>query len=72
MNRLRGREGEQISGKRDWPFALGFPERVSFGSGTQKNDSPPPPSMLETGAGVTILYELEVRVKRAALNNNDQ
>jgi hypothetical protein len=67
MDRMRGREGEPLSGKRDWPFTLSFPERVNFGTDTKKDERRPPPSMIEAGAGVTVLYELEVRVKRAAI-----
>jgi hypothetical protein len=67
MSRLRGREGEQLSGKCDWGFTLAFPQRADFGSG----ELPLPPSMLETGAAATVVYEVEIRVKRASLAIKD-
>jgi hypothetical protein len=67
MSRLRGREGEQLTGKRDWDFTIAFPEQVDFGSG----ELPLPPSMLEAGAAASVVYELEVRVKRSSLAAKD-
>jgi hypothetical protein len=76
MDRLRQREGEKVEGKRDFNFSFRLPERATFKEAAGKKEErevegPLPASMMEAGAGVSVIYELEMTVKRGAFGVNN-
>jgi hypothetical protein len=71
-DRVRQREGEELKGKRDFPFSITIPERAKFPveKSNEGREIPLPSSMMESGAGVSVVYELEVCVKKGTLGMN--
>jgi hypothetical protein len=67
MGRLRIMEGQKVEGKLELPFSFQIPEQVNVPPGSNGKDmweGPLPSSFMEMGAGLSLVYELEVSIKK--------
>jgi hypothetical protein len=60
FNRLRGREGDQLSGKHRFDFTMEVPDEISI----DDQACPPPPSFMESGSRGSVTWQLRVIVRR--------
>lgn len=66
LDRVRGREGERIEGRRKFDFTLTIPRDAKM----EGTDELLPPSFMEAGARASIMYNIRIRVKRGSFSPN--
>ena len=67
LDRLRQREGEQLAGKRTFDFSLTIPRDAKVEGGTGQGLLP---SFMEQGARASVVYYLQVQIKRGTFGTD--